>query len=240
MCSVVGHETRRHRLERAGEKRFSSSVSTNHRGGVPARFFVAPTASACGTARRAQPRAQRARRLAGQRIVDHGADRGVLAVELPAAPAHASRTASVPGTFVAGVTFTADDRERDGRPLAEHVQESGITPSCSLPPDSPTNHASPSSIHVEVDDGPVLFLARRSREGAVRQNPSILHNAWTGGYESAAAERTYYAFSATAHHQTRCSTICPARRSCARPTTWRPLHPDHGDGGAVTGGSTST
>ena len=72
----------------------------------------------------AQPGAERARRVVGvELVVDHRADRGVLAVELPAARRARLGDLLVLVALVARIDVDGDDREVDRRALPQHVED---------------------------------------------------------------------------------------------------------------------
>ena len=121
---VVGHEPRRHRLERPlkeqvqqhGLDEIVQMVAERDLG--RADLVGQPVEDAA-----AQPRAERTRRLAVlEDVVDHGADVGVLDVDVPAPRRARLGDEVVPEPLVAGVDVDRDDREVDRRPLAEDVE----------------------------------------------------------------------------------------------------------------------
>ena len=153
MRAVVGHQLGRHGLERAGEEhveqqRFDEVVGMMaERDLGRADLGRHPVQHAA-----AQPRAQRARRLVGvENVLDHLADAGVLDAVLPAARLAGLRDEIVLVFLVAGIDVDGDEREANGRALAEDVEDLQQRPAV-LSARQPDHDAVAVLDHLVVDD----------------------------------------------------------------------------------------
>jgi hypothetical protein len=125
VVAVVGGQSRRHGLQRAGEKQIEQyrldevieMVTERDLGGAGllGQPVEHPTA---------QPGTERTRRVVAlEFVVNHCADRGVLAVKLPPALLAGGGDLLVLVAFVAGVDVDGDDRKIDRRALLQHVED---------------------------------------------------------------------------------------------------------------------